>query len=85
MNNLLLLATGILLGLFAAGILGALLVAFRAPPVTMHHRRQWRDRLEVAPGTAFHEVPATLKWEAKATDDERGVNYSFMGATGLEE
>jgi hypothetical protein len=47
---------------------------------TMHNRK-WRD----APGTEFQEVPATVKWEAKATGDERGVNYSFMGATGLEE
>lgn len=77
------LLVGYILGVFSIGLLGALIVLHRpryeAPTLS---RRRNRDR---AAGTEFQDVPPAVKWEAKATDDERGVNYSFMGATGLEE
>ena len=53
-----------------------------ATPPTMY-RRQWRDRRN-APGTEYVEVPPTVKWEARATEDGRGVRYEFMGVANEE-
>lgn len=76
------LIVGVILSAFALGLLCILLVLHRpATAPTFRYRRKWRD----APGTEFQHIPPTVKWEAKATSDERGVNYSFMGTTGLEE
>jgi hypothetical protein len=75
------LLVGFILGVFAVALL-VFFVALHKPRVSAPTLRRKRD---VAPGTAYEKVPAVVKWEAKATDDERGVNYSFMGATGLEE
>jgi hypothetical protein len=83
MINLGVLLVGFILGIFALGLLIFLVILHRpryeAPTLS---RRRNRDR---AAGTEFQNVPPAVKWEAKATDDERGVNYSSMGATGLEE
>jgi hypothetical protein len=81
MINLGVLLVGFILGVFALGLLLFLVVLHkpRYSGTTLRRKR------EVSPGAAFEKVPAVVKWEAKATDDERGVNYSFMGATGLEE
>lgn len=75
------LLVGFILGIFALGLL-LFLVVLHKPRYSAPTLRRKR---EVAPGASFAKVPAVVKWEAKATDDERGVNYSFMGATGLEE
>jgi hypothetical protein len=75
------LLVGFILSTFALALL-LFLVVLHKPRVSAPTLRRKRD---VAPGTAYEKVPAVVKWEAKATDDERGVNYSFMGATGLEE
>jgi hypothetical protein len=75
------LIVGFILAFFVLGLL-IFLVALHKPRYSAPTLRRKRD---VAPGTAYEKVPAVVKWEAKATDDERGINYSFMGATGLEE
>jgi hypothetical protein len=83
MINLGLFIVGFILGIFALSMLLFLVVLHRPryESPTLSGRRN-RDR---SAGTEFQNVPPAVKWEAKATDDERGVNYSFMGATGLEE
>jgi hypothetical protein len=77
------LLVGFILGIFSLSLLIFLVILHRpryeAPTLS---RRRNRDR---ALGTEFQSAPPAVRWEAKATDDERGVNYSFMGATGLEE
>jgi hypothetical protein len=67
------LLVGFALCFFAFGVLGALLLAFRTPSPVLR-RRVNRDRLpEVG------DVPPQPGAEVG------GIEYRFMGATGLEE
>jgi hypothetical protein len=69
------------LGIFNCAVFAAVYMLHRPRYTAPTMRRKWRD----APGTEFMHVPPTVQWEAKATDDGCGIEYRFMGATGLEE
>jgi hypothetical protein len=81
MTTLTIFLAGFSLATFAWGIFYALILLHRPRYTAPTMRRKWRD----APGTEFMHVPPTVQWEAKATDDGCGIEYRFMGATGLEE
>ncbi|MGF6837042.1 hypothetical protein QF001_000909 [Paraburkholderia youngii] len=70
------LIVGFALCFVAFCVLGALLLAHRAPPVTLQ-RRKYRDALS----RTLREPPSMPECEPAR---EEGVIYRFMGATGEE-
>lgn len=78
-----------LLAGFLLGVLATLLYLLRQPrpPVTMHERRKYRDRPERVGGLPHTRMPPPPMPVCKPARDAEvgGIEYRFMGATGLEE
>lgn len=68
---------GYALCLFSLAILATLLYLFKAPPVTMHGRRNRPQR------HLYSELVEGM--EDLARQREEGVRYEFMNLTGLED
>lgn len=73
------------LGVFNCAVFAAVYLLHRPRYVAPTKRRKIRDRSPEVFGTEHQSAPPKVQWEARATEDESGVNYKFMGATGLEE
>jgi hypothetical protein len=68
-----------LLGLLSFGVFMLVKLRHRTPPPTLHRRKN-RDRLP-----EVHNVPPMPVCKVARDAEVGGIEYRFMGATGLEE